>query len=138
MERIRSFYQPSLDEQGYYEWKVKVAGKEQIGKVYAGDVERFAAWDTSFVWDKFPRGIHVLTVHGLADETVPPYDAFIYARALSTRQPGTHTLHMMESANHNFTGKYIDVNDTILEWPSQVRGGTVTGGIFRTGVKGKL
>ena len=50
-----------------------MAGKEKVGKIYAGDVERFASWDTSFVWDQFPPSPHVLTIHGLADDTVPPW-----------------------------------------------------------------
>lgn len=51
---------------------MKVAGQEKIGRIFPGDVERFASWDTSFVWDQFPLQTHVLTLHGLADETVPP------------------------------------------------------------------
>ncbi|KAF8496097.1 ectomycorrhiza-regulated esterase [Gautieria morchelliformis] len=141
MERVRkrlTIYQPAIDEQGYYEWKARVAGKEKIAKIYGGDVERFAAWDTSFVWDQFPQRTHALTIQGLVDEILPPYDAFIYARALSTRSPGTHTLHMVEDADHNFTGKSDDVNDAIVEWLVQVRNGTVKGGIHGTGVRGKL
>ena len=32
------------------------------------------------------------------------YDALIYARALTDRSPGTHNLHLVEDADHNFTG----------------------------------
>ena len=32
------------------------------------------------------------------------YDAVIYARALANRSPGTHNLHLVEEADHNFTG----------------------------------
>jgi len=141
MERMRNRnpeYQPAIEKQGYYEWKVKVAGETKIGKIYPGDVERFVAWDTSLVWDRFPQRVHVLTIHGLADITVPPYDAIIYARALSTRNPGTHTLHLVEEANHNFIGKYDEVNETILEWLSLVRDGSLQSGIWKTGVRGKL
>ena len=31
------------------------------------------------------------------------YDALIYARIYGSRQKGTHTLHMIEEADHNFT-----------------------------------
>lgn len=31
------------------------------------------------------------------------YDATIYARALGARIPGTHNLHFVEYADHNFT-----------------------------------
>ncbi|KAF8968918.1 Alpha/Beta hydrolase protein [Flammula alnicola] len=44
------------------------------------------------------------------------YDALIYARALSDRTPGTHTLHLMEDADHNFTGRQDDVVDAIIQW----------------------
>ncbi|KIJ54913.1 hypothetical protein M422DRAFT_24793 [Sphaerobolus stellatus SS14] len=141
MERMRSrnvVYGPKIEEQGFYEWKVIVARKEKIGKIFAGDVERFASWDTSYVWDQFPQDTHALTVHGLADDVVPPYDAILYARALSARKPGTHTLHMVEDGNHNFTGKYDEVNDTIVEWLNQARRGEAKGGIWNAGVKPRL
>ena len=32
------------------------------------------------------------------------YDAIIYARAFGSRAPGTHALHLIEDADHNFTG----------------------------------
>jgi uncharacterized protein len=49
-----------------------VAGNQVIGKIYPQDIEEFAQWDTSIVWDHFPPKIDVLTLHGLADATVPP------------------------------------------------------------------
>lgn len=44
------------------------------------------------------------------------YDALIYASALAERSPGTHTLHFMEDADHNFTGRQDDVVAVILQW----------------------
>lgn len=32
------------------------------------------------------------------------YDAVIYSRALGARSPGTHNLHLVDDADHNFTG----------------------------------
>lgn len=32
------------------------------------------------------------------------YDATIYARTFGARAPGTHHLHLIEDADHNFTG----------------------------------
>jgi hypothetical protein len=66
-------YQPSMEKQGYYEYKGRVAGKEQVGKVFPEDVVQFAKWDSSYLWDQFPQHTHVLTIHGLADKLVPPY-----------------------------------------------------------------
>lgn len=44
------------------------------------------------------------------------YDAFIYTKALSTRKPGTTTLHLIEKANHNFTAHKEEVVNTIVRW----------------------
>lgn len=137
LERL-AIYGPSIEKQGFYEWKVRVAGQEKIGKIFEGDVERFASWDVSYLWDQFPQQIHVLTLQGLADEIVPPYDGVMYHRALSPRSPGTHTLHMVEGANHNFIGKHDEVNETIVEWFDKATEGTLQGGIWKTGVQTKL
>lgn len=120
-----NIWQQEIDTKGYYEWKVTVARKAVVGRIDHAALEDFASWDTSIVWDQFPPCVHVLTLHGTADETVPvyvldlslyplfadmitfalfSYDALIYARALGTRSPGTHNLHLIEDADHNFTG----------------------------------
>jgi len=66
-----SIYKEQFDARGYYEWKVTVARKPVVHRVYPREVEEFASWDTGIVWEKFPQAIHVLTVHGLEDEVVP-------------------------------------------------------------------
>lgn len=66
------------------------------------------------------------------------YDALIYARALSNRLPGTHTLNLMEDADHNFTGRQDDVVDAILQWWEVRRRGEIQTGIWVGGIKGKL
>ena len=71
------------------------------------DYDQFASIDTSIVWTQFPQDIDVLTLHGLKDEVVPPYDAFIYSRAYGSRTPGSHILRYVEDADHNFTGVCI-------------------------------
>ncbi|TFK73187.1 alpha/beta-hydrolase [Pluteus cervinus] len=106
----------SFGEQGFYEWSVVVARKLVTGKIYPEDIDFFRKWDTSFVIDQFPTTIDVLTIHGLSDTTVPPYDAFIYASILGKRTPGTHTLRIVEDADHNFTNRQDDVVNTILGW----------------------
>lgn len=37
------------------------------------DTHEFASVDTSIVWSRFPQMTHVLSIHGLKDEVVPPY-----------------------------------------------------------------
>ena len=64
----------------------------------------FAAIDTSVAWSKFPANTDALTIHGLSDQVVPVFDATIYARALGARSPGSHSLHLVEDADHNLTG----------------------------------
>ncbi|KAF9453161.1 alpha/beta-hydrolase [Macrolepiota fuliginosa MF-IS2] len=109
-------WQESFEKQGYFEWHITVARQAVVARIHPHDVEQFCAWDTSIVWEQFPKETDVLTLHGLADKTVPPYDAVIYARALSRRSPGTHTLHLMEDADHNFTKRQDDVVEAILQW----------------------
>lgn len=133
-------------------------------KIFPEDLQEFVNWDTSIVWDRFPQTTDVLTLHGLADKTVPPYvflvhdfliisilinsasvvshvcsyDALIYASALSARKPGTHTLHLMEDADHNFTGRQDDVVEAILQWWDVRLRGEIGTGIWVGGIKGKL
>ncbi|KAJ7904807.1 ectomycorrhiza-regulated esterase [Mycena leptocephala] len=124
---------------GYYDWTTTVARKTVTARIQPADLDRFVSWDTSLVWDKFPANVHVLTLHGLSDNTVPPYDSIIYARALGSRSPGTHTLHMVEDADHNFTGRQDQVVDYIIEWwDLYERGELKSSGLWMTGVRGKL
>ncbi|KAJ7676046.1 Alpha/Beta hydrolase protein [Mycena polygramma] len=124
---------------GYYDWNATVARKAVTTRIYPADLERFVSWDTSLVWDKFPAHIHVLTMHGLSDNIVPPLDAIIYGRALGARSPGTHTLNLVEDADHNFTGRQDQVVDDILKWwELYERGELKSSGLWMTGARGKL
>ncbi len=58
--------------QGYAEWKVTVARKPVVGTVYPGDMATFASIDTAMIVEKMPQHIHILTIQGLQDKTVPP------------------------------------------------------------------
>jgi len=132
-------YYSIIKSQGFYEWKVVVAREEVIGRIHHKDVEEFMAWDTSLVWDRFPTNVHVITIHGLNDATVPPFDALIYARALGARSPGTHNLHMLEGADHNMTGRSEDVVSAVLGWYAALESGKLQhSGIWNTGVRVKL
>ncbi|KAK0201542.1 Alpha/Beta hydrolase protein [Desarmillaria ectypa] len=131
----------SFLSRGFHIWTPTVARKTLSIKILPNDVENFCKFDTSLVWDKFPQGTDVLTIHGLSDTQVPPYDAVIYARALSNRDPGTHSLHLMEHADHNFIGRQDEVVATILEWWRAHEGGDLQPGIWggtATGVRGKM
>ncbi|KAG1869037.1 ectomycorrhiza-regulated esterase [Suillus subalutaceus] len=115
-------YKEQWDAKGYYE----------------RTITEFSRWNSAIVWDKFPGQIHVLTMHGLVDKTVPTYDAIIYSRALGARTPGTHNLHLIEEADHNFTNRQDEVVDCILEWWDALNQGRLKTGILMTGVRGKL
>ncbi|KIL62839.1 hypothetical protein M378DRAFT_165300 [Amanita muscaria Koide BX008] len=123
-------WQKSFQEQGYYEYTGTVARKPVTFRIHLNDFERFANWDTAFVWHKFPSTTDVLTVHGMSDTTVPPSDALIYAKALGARRPGTHALHLMEGADHTFTGHIDELIGSILEWWELRRRGGLNTGIW--------
>jgi len=134
-----TLWRESIAKHGFYTWDLTVARKKITAKITQEDLQNFVNWDTSFVWDKFPQSIDVLSLHGLSDKTVPPYDALIYACALSNRSPGTHTLNLMEDADHIFTGRHDEVVDAILQWLEARRcGGLETGIWVADSIKGKL
>lgn len=62
---------PEIETKGFYEWHATVARKPIIGLVTLEGLADFASWDTSIVWDEFPKHVDVLTVHGILDSTVP-------------------------------------------------------------------
>lgn len=64
-------YKDEVATKGYYEWNVVVARKPIVQKIYPHDLEEFSRWNSGVVWDEFPSSIDVLTIHGLADRTVP-------------------------------------------------------------------
>lgn len=131
-------YKEQWDARGYYERTITVARQAVVERIYPHDLEEFSQWNTAIVWDKFPDQIDVLTMHGLVDKTVPTYDAVIYSRALGSRTPGTHSLHLIEEADHNFTNRQDEVVDCILEWWDALNQGRLKTGILMTGVRGKL
>ncbi|KAK0222133.1 Alpha/Beta hydrolase protein [Armillaria fumosa] len=121
----------SFLSQGFHIWTPTVARKILSIRIHPEDVENFCKFDTSLVWDRFPQGTDVLTIHGLSDAQVPPYDAVIYASALSNRDPGTHSLHLMEHADHNFIERQDELVATILEWWGAHERGDLQSGIWR-------
>jgi len=141
MKRIydrMSTWSPEIEANGYYEWKAVVARKPVVGRVYPDQLADFAAWDTSFIWTEYPAQVDVLSVHGTQDQVVPVYDSVLHARALSDRSPGTHTLHLVEDADHNFTGRQDEIVDTILEWWAMHQEKRLKSGIWHEGVQVKL
>ncbi|KAI0049418.1 ectomycorrhiza-regulated esterase [Auriscalpium vulgare] len=142
MERVLhdpgSSYQAAFDEQGFFDWKVTVARQPVIGRITPDDLQEFARWNSAVVWDHFPEATDALTIHGLADKTVPAYDATIYARALGAREAGTHNLHLIEGADHNLTGQFDEVVAVILEWWQKHLQGDLRTGIWQTGNRTKL
>ncbi|KAI0822246.1 alpha/beta-hydrolase [Trametes gibbosa] len=124
-----------LDAQGYVLRKAVVARKPFVGKLTRAHYEEFANTDTSVVWDQFPANVDVLTLHGLKDAVVPPYDAFVWAQIYGARTPGTHTLRYVEEADHNFTGIPEVVVETVLGWLKQQDRHELKTGVWQTGVR---
>ncbi|KAF8158499.1 ectomycorrhiza-regulated esterase [Crassisporium funariophilum] len=134
---VGALWKKHLDRKGYFTWKANVAGKEVIGTITPEVVQDFVDWDSSIIWTQFPQATDVLTLHGLSDINVQPYDAVIHARALGKRSPGTHTLHLME-ADHNFAGHHDEVVDVILQWLDTRERGELKTGIWDTGIKSRM
>ncbi|KAK0441507.1 Alpha/Beta hydrolase protein [Desarmillaria tabescens] len=118
----------NISTQGYH----LVNLKSFKAKVYREDFDNYANFDLSMsmVQDKFPRATDVLTIHGLADKTSAVYNALLYAKTLSKRNPGTHSLHLMEHADHFYTGRHTEVVQTILDWWDAHLKGTLQTGIW--------
>jgi len=142
MERIHDrdkLYAPQFASHGYYTWKATVAGKAISHPIYPEDVEQFASWDTSYLRTQVPPGVHILTLQGLADKVVPPYDAIMISQAISGRTPGTHSLKIFENADHNFIDHYDEVVQTVLNWWKKKEAGSLKDGIWGVELsKGKL
>ncbi|EIW59500.1 alpha/beta-hydrolase [Trametes versicolor FP-101664 SS1] len=138
MEKIYDdleLHKAELESTGFVLRTATVARKPFVSKVTREDYEEFANVDTSVVWDQFPTHVDVLTLHGLKDAVVPPFDAVIYARIYGARSPGTHTLRIVEEADHNFTGVPEEVVDTVLEWIQQQDRKELKTGVWHTGIK---
>lgn len=58
------------------------------------------------------------------------YDALIYTRALSGRSPGIASLHLVEGADHNFTGRQDEVVAVVTEWLECRNQGRLTPGVW--------
>ncbi|KAK0203351.1 Alpha/Beta hydrolase protein [Desarmillaria ectypa] len=109
-------------------------------KVYPKDIDTFANFDGSLVETRFPQRTDVLTIHGMLDRIVPVYDAVLYAKTLSDRRPGTHSLHLMEHTDHNCNGRHNEVIHTILDWWDARLKGKLQSGVWKgtDDMKGKL
>ncbi|KAH9950554.1 ectomycorrhiza-regulated esterase [Amylocystis lapponica] len=127
-----------LDTQGYYEQRFTVARKPFVAKVTLEALTEFAGYENSYAWDRFPAAVDVLTMQGIKDAIVPVFDSIIYTRALAPRSPGTHTLCILEDADHNFTGLADEVVATILEWWHKLERKELQTGLWHTGLRGKL
>ena len=122
-----------------YIWTPTVARKQMSYRITPSSIAQFASWDNSRVWTDFPEQTDVLTIHGLKDGVVSAYDAVLYSRALGSRNgDGTHSLELVEEADHNFTGMGDAVVDVILEWWREKERGMLRTGVWGTGVRGKL
>ena len=70
----------SFETFGYHDVQATIARELKTFRIYPQNVEDFPKWDTSFVWDKFPQHIHVLTIHGIQDDRIPVYVSIITNR----------------------------------------------------------
>jgi len=126
-------------QQGYYERKATVARKQVVSRIYPDDFYGFVNWKNDFIWTDCPSQVHILTIHGIADQVVPVYDAVIWADATSSRNPGTHQLHLIEKGDHNLIGVHDEVIQVILDWWQDLQSGSLlSSGIWRTPYRSHL
>ncbi|KAM0755544.1 alpha/beta-hydrolase [Meredithblackwellia eburnea MCA 4105] len=118
--RENKVYQEAFKKYGYYDWKVKVAGKEITRRIIPEGVEAFASWNNDFIENDFPQSMDVLNIHGEADKTVPVEDAHTFHRILSKRSPGTSTLVTVPDAGHNWVRPFDQPVNGIMEWLGKV------------------
>ncbi|PWN48432.1 alpha/beta-hydrolase [Violaceomyces palustris] len=111
-------YRKAFETEGFYRWKVKVAGQVKEVKIYPEQVEQFAQYRMDLVVQRFPTKTDTLLIHGTGDKTVPPADAAYFANELTSkvRRPGSFRMHMVDEADHNFQGHYEEVVRVIVEW----------------------
>ncbi|TFY75802.1 hypothetical protein EWM64_g8210 [Hericium alpestre] len=139
MSALAAKYSASFAEKGYYDDEVVIARQRVTKRIWPADFAKGPAWDAGIVRTQFPAHTDVLTVHGMKDPAVPPYDAFIYAQILGARAPGTHNLYFIEDADHNFQGHRGEVVDAILQWWELHTQRRLKTGVWQTEpAKGKL
>ncbi|KAN0064833.1 hypothetical protein ACQY0O_001890 [Thecaphora frezii] len=114
-------YLPAFAAEGFYRWKVKVAGQAREVRVYPSDVDTFANFPIQDHVARFPTQTDVLLIQGTKDQTVPVSDAGYYINALTSppRRPGSATLHLLDDADHNYKQKYPELVHTIAHWLQQ-------------------
>lgn len=67
----RAKYSADFSQKGHSDWHVKIAGVPVVRQVTREGSAAFANWDNSYMQRSFPKEMHVLNVHGDADEVVP-------------------------------------------------------------------
>ncbi|KAG9006117.1 hypothetical protein FRB94_000942 [Tulasnella sp. JGI-2019a] len=136
--RLKAQQLEEAREKGYWVMSARVAGTEVHRKCYPDSFEEFTSWDTSYVSTEFPPRADALTIQGLADKVIPPFDGILYAHALSGRSGVTHTLHLVEEADHNFVGFHDDLVETIVAWWNRKQQGMLKDGLWIVNERTKM
>jgi uncharacterized protein len=119
MQRMRKRFPDNsqeLQQKGYFEWKVRVAGKTFSVNVTKPMVDGFCNFPIADLVNKFPTEVDTLLVHGTKDVTVPFQDAFAYMEKLKDhmqppRRNASTDLELIEGADHTFKGHF----DTLIK-----------------------
>ncbi|CAO3697611.1 unnamed protein product [Rhizopus stolonifer] len=110
-ESLISPLKQSLEQNGYFEWKVYQKGELNSIKVTSKEeLESYTSWDNSHVLN-MPKITCVLTIHGINDKVVPAYHAAMFANKIPN-----HTLIMLPDVDHEFNGHYQTLVDTITKY----------------------
>ncbi|CEG66362.1 hypothetical protein RMATCC62417_02958 [Rhizopus microsporus] len=100
----------ALKAQGYFDWRVRQRDRIVTIKVTQNDVDRFTSWSNEHV-ARMPLSTCVLTVHGLKDNIVPPYNAAMFANKIPN-----HTLVLLPEGDHNFKGQFEHVVKAVVDF----------------------
>ncbi|RCI06750.1 hypothetical protein CU098_013880, partial [Rhizopus stolonifer] len=91
-------------------WRVYQKGELNSIKVTSEELESYTSWDNSHVLN-MPKITCVLTIHGINDKVVPAYHAAMFANKIPN-----HTLMMLPDVDHEFSGHYQTLVDTITKY----------------------
>lgn len=80
-------------------------------RVLKKDLEERLSTDMHRACLEIPETCRVLTVHGSADETVPPEDAQEFAKRIRN-----HVVHIIHGADHNYNQQQLEVATLVVNF----------------------
>ncbi|KAK3828166.1 MAG: protein-tyrosine phosphatase-like protein [Benniella sp.] len=104
-----------LEDQGYFDWEGRSAGKDVSLRVTKKNFDDFIEFDTASVVN-IPAMTNILLCHGSEDAVVPIKDIGTLHRHLSHART---TLRIITNADHNYRGHYEEISQTVARYFSE-------------------